>query len=174
MIKKAALIAAMALPALAMADAPKPLTVVETITIKATPDQVWAAVKDFDSLDKWHPGFSKDVLVKGANNTKGTVRELTIKDGPSFKEELLHFSEKKHSYTYRIIDSPLPITGYKSTLTVKPAKDGATDVTWVGHFQRKNPADAPPEAESDAGVTKLITGVYQGGLNNLKKKFEGS
>jgi mxaD protein len=173
MMKKTALAALLALPILALAAPPKTLSVTETVSIKATPDQVWAVVKDFDSLDKWHPAFAKDVLIKGSNNTQGTVRELTIKDGPSFQEELLKFSEKAHSYTYRIIDSPLPISDYKSTLTVKAGKDGATVVTWVGHFKRKNPADAPPEAESDAGAVKLITGVYQGGLSNLKKKIEG-
>ena len=173
MLRHTAILAVLALPTLALADAPKVLTVTETMTIKATPDQVWSAVKDFDSLDKWHPGFSKDVLTKGSNNVPGAVRELTIKDGPSFHEQLLKFSEKKHSYTYKIVESPLPITGYNSTLSVKADKDGLTTVIWVGHFKRKNASDTPPEAESDAGVTKLITGVYQGGLNNLKKKLEG-
>ena len=173
MLRPISLAALLAAPALALAAAPGPLTVTESIDIKGTPDQVWAAVKDFDSLDKWHPGFSKDVILKGGDNKKGEVRELTIKDGPSFKEELLAFSEKTHSYTYRIVESPLPITGYKSMLTVKAGKDGLTTVTWVGHFKRKNKSETPPEAESDEGAIKLVTGVYQGGLNNLKKKIEG-
>jgi mxaD protein len=46
-------------------------------------------------------------------------------------------------------------------------------VTWVGHFKRKNPADNPPEAESDTGAVNLIKGVYQGGLKNLKSMLEG-
>lgn len=165
--------ALLAAPALALATPPGPLAVTETVDIKATPDAVWAAVKDFDSLDKWHPGFSKDELVKGKNNAPGTVRKLTVKDGPSFTEELLKFSEKAHSYTYRIVESPLPITGYKSTLSVKAGKDGMTTVTWTGHFKRKNAADMPPEGETDEAATKLVTGVYQGGLAGLKKKVEG-
>jgi hypothetical protein len=47
-----------------------------------------------------------------------------------------------------------------------------TKVTWSGKFKRKNTSDSPPEAESDAGVTKLIKGVYRGGLDNLKKMLE--
>jgi hypothetical protein len=46
-------------------------------------------------------------------------------------------------------------------------------VTWSGTFKRKNASDNPPDAESDAGVTKFITGVYRGGLDNLKKMIEG-
>jgi mxaD protein len=158
--------------AVALADPPKTLMVTEKAEIKAPIAKVWAAVKDFDSLNKWHPGFSKDEIVKGKNNTPGAVRSLTIKDGPTFTEELLAFNDKHHSYKYRIIESPLPINNYESTISLKAGKDGTTEVTWSGHFMRKNPSDNPPEAESDAGVTKLIQGVYQGGLGNLKKMFE--
>ena len=40
---------------------------------------------------------------------------------------------------------------------------------WRGSCKRKNTSDNPPEAESDAGVKKLLRGVYRGGLDNLKK-----
>ena len=164
---------AMASPGSALADPPKPLSVTETIEINAPVATVWAAIKDYDGLTNWHPGFAKDEIVKGTNNTPGAVRALTIKDGPTFTEELLAFSEKDHSYQYRIIESPLPLQDYVSTVSVAKGKDGKTVVTWVGNFKRKNPADNPPEAESDAGAVDLIKGVYQGGLANLKKQLEG-
>jgi len=164
---------AMAASGSALADPPKPLSVTETIEINAPVATVWAAIKDYDGLTNWHPGFAKDEIVKGTNNTPGAVRALTIKDGPTFTEELLAFSEKDHSYQYRIIESPLPLQDYVSTVSVAKGKDGKTVVTWVGNFKRKNPADNPPEAESDAGAVDLIKGVYQGGLANLKKQLEG-
>ena len=40
-------------------------------------------------------------------------------------------------------------------------------------FKRKNPADNPPEGETDAAAVDLIKGVYRAGLDNLKKKLEG-
>ncbi len=169
--------AAMALFALAacgiaLGAPPQPLSVTETVEIKAPLDKVWAAIKDYDGLPSWHPGFAKDEIVKGTNNTPGAVRALTIKDGPTFTEELLAFSEKDHSYKYRIIESPLPLQDYVSTVSVAAGKDGTTVVTWVGNFKRKNPADNPPEAESDTGAVNLIKGVYRGGLDNLKKQLE--
>jgi len=129
-------------------------------------------VKDYDKLPSWHPGFAKDEIVKGASNQPGAVRALTIKDGPTFTEELLEFNEKGHSYKYRIIESPLPLQDYVSSISVKAGAGGTTVVTWVGDFKRKNPADNPPEAESDAGATKLIHDVYTAGLGNLKKQLE--
>ena len=157
----------------AWADPPKPLRVVESVEIKASPEKVWATIKDFDSLNKWHPGFSADEIVSGGNNAIGSVRKLTVKDGPSFTEKLLAFDDSGRSFRYRIIESPLPITHYVSKVTVRSAGGGMTKVIWSGTFMRKNTADSPPEAESDAGAIKLIKGVYRGGLDNLKKMLEG-
>jgi len=157
----------------AWADPPKTLNVVESVEIKAPLSKVWATVKDFDGLAKWHPGFSGSELVSGSNGKAGAVRKLTIKDGPSFNEKLLHYDAAHHSYRYNIIESPLPITDYSSTITVKAESGGMTKVVWSGHFKRKNTSDNPPEAESDAGTIKLIKGVYRGGLDNLKKMLEG-
>ncbi|MDB6087469.1 MAG: hypothetical protein JWN85_253 [Gammaproteobacteria bacterium] len=167
------ILSALAGPWCALADPPKPLSVTESVQIKAPVDRVWAVAKDFDSLNKWHPGFSKDEVVKGTNNTPGAVRALTIKGGPTFTEELLAFNDATHTYRYKIIESPLPLRDYVATFSVKPGKDGTTKVTWVGKFKRKNPAENPPDAENDAAAVKLITGVFQGGLANLKRLLEG-
>jgi mxaD protein len=165
---------ALAAPWAVLAEAPKTLRVVETVEIKAPAAKVWATIKDFDSLNTWHPGFAKDEIIKGTNDKVGAVRQLTVKDGPTFTEQLLAYTPKSHSFKYKIIDpSPLPIIGYSSTVSVKAGTGGVTVVTWSGWFKRKNAAENPPDAESDAGVTKFVTGVYRGGLDNLKKMIEG-
>jgi len=68
---------------------------------------------------------------------------------------------------------PAALQKYVSTFSVKPGKEGVTKVTWSAKFTRKNPADHPPEGETDAAAVKLITGVFQSGLANLKKMTEG-
>jgi len=157
----------------AFADPPKTLKVVKSVNINAPVDKVWDTIKDFDSLPKWHPGFAEDKLTKGDNNKPGAVRKLTVKDGPSFTEELLAFDEATHSYRYRIIESPLPLRDYHSRISVKPNAKGGSRVTWVGTFKRKSTSDTPPDAENDAAAIKLVTGVYEGGLANLKKILQG-
>jgi hypothetical protein len=167
-------LAALAASWAAFADPPKTLRVEQTVEIKAPGSKVWDAIKNFDSLPSWHPAFAKDEIVKGTNNQPGAERQLTVKDGPTFTERLLKYSPKHQSLHYQIIDpSPLPIVHYRSTMSVKAGADGTTVVTWSGSFKRKNASDNPPDAESDAGVTKFVTGVYQGGLANLKKMMEG-
>jgi uncharacterized protein YndB with AHSA1/START domain len=155
----------------AFADPPKTLKIVESVNVAAPVDEVWDAVKDFDSLHKWHPGFSADEIVKGKNNTPGAVRKVTVKDGPSFTEELLAFDAAKHTYKYRIVESPLPVRDYVSHITVKPGPGGGSRVTWSGTFKRKSTSDEPPEGENDTAANKLISGVYDAGLAGLKKKF---
>jgi len=157
----------------AFADPPKTLRVTKSVNINAPVDKVWDAIKDFDSLPKWHPGFSDDKLTKGDNNKPGAVRKLTVKDGPSFTEELLAFDEGTHSYRYRIIESPLPLRDYVSRISVKPGAKGGSRVTWTGTFKRKSTSDTPPADENDEAATKLISGVYEGGLANLKKMLGG-
>jgi mxaD protein len=47
-----------------------------------------------------------------------------------------------------------------------------TLVTWSGRFKRKNTGDSPPDTENDKAAVDTITGVYTGGLDNLKKIVE--
>jgi mxaD protein len=156
----------------ALADPPKTLHVAQTIVIKAPVDAVWAASKDFNGLAKWHPALEKDEILKGTNNEPGAVRSLSLKGGGTIKEQLLAFSEPTHSFKYKILESPLPVASYVSTLTVKAGKGDTSVVNWVGTFKRKNSADNPPDDQTDDAAKKVITGIYSSGLASLKKQLE--
>jgi mxaD protein len=160
------------LPFAALAENRSLLVVSEVIEINAAPAKVWNFVKPFDSVSRWHPLFSVSEIVSGRDGKLGAIRALTIKDGPTFTEELLALNEQGMAFSYNVIESPLPIDRYLSTMSVKPNGRGGSIVTWVGQFSRKNPRDNPPDAESDAGAVGLITGAYQAGLQNLRKLME--
>jgi polyketide cyclase/dehydrase/lipid transport protein len=160
------------LPGISYADDRPLLVVAEMIEINAAPAEVWNLVKRFDGLVNWHPAFSGSPLVKGKDGQLGAVRALTLKDGPTFTEELIAFNEQGMTYTYEIVESPLPIDHYQASLTVKANAAGGSTVTWIGTFKRKNPRDNVPEAESDAGTMKLISGAYQAGLQTVKKMLQ--
>lgn len=157
----------------AWADPPKTLHVTETVKIKAPLDKVWVTVRDFDALAKWHPALASSALVTGSNGSVGAVRKLILKGGGEVTERLTAYDEAGHSYGYVITESPLPLAHYSSKLTVRAGERDMTEVVWSGSFKRKNTSDSPPEAESDAGAVKVVKGVYRGGLDNLKKMFEG-
>jgi mxaD protein len=163
---------ALLLPAAGLAENRSLLVVSEMIEIEAAPAKVWSFAKRFDGLKEWHPLFSGSEIVSGRDGKVGAVRALTIKEGPTFTEELLALNEQSMAFSYNVIESPLPIDRYLSTMTVKPNGRGGSTVTWIGQFSRKNPRESPPEAESDAAVVGLISGAYSDGLKNLKKLME--
>jgi mxaD protein len=170
----AALLGLAVLSPLAVLADDRPLQVVgEMIEINAKPAAVWSIVKDFDGLQKWHPAIPSTPLVKGKNGQRGAVRALTIKDVPTFTEELVAYDDARMSLTYVIIESPLPLDKYQSSMTVYGNAAGGTTVSWVGTFTRKNPRDKVGDGESDADAVKLISGAYQAGLQNVKKMAEG-
>ena len=143
------------------------LTSNKSVEINAAPAAVWNIVKDFDALNKWHPAFSGDVLTKGANGQVGSVRSLTLKDGPTFTEELTAYNDAKMMFSYKIIESPLPVDKYTSTMTVTPKGNGSV-ITWVGNYITK-----AGSGKTDADSQGLIDGAYQAGLDNVKKMAEG-
>jgi mxaD protein len=149
-----------------------PLQVSKTVSINASVDKVWSTVKDFNALNSWHPAVEKDEIVEGKNNTAGAVRLLTLKGGGTIKEKLLTFNPTKHSFSYAIVEGVLPVSSYQSTFTVKSGGDNQSSVTWSGHFKRKNLGDNPADNENDKAAKDTITGVYQSGLDNLKKMLE--
>jgi len=156
----------------ALAAAPT-LHVTQTISIDASASKVWKTVKSFDALNAWHPAVATDQIVEGTNDTVGAVRLLTLKGGGTIKEKLLSFEPARHKFGYEIVEGVLPVSDYKSTLSVTSAGKGKSTVTWSGHFKRKNTGDSPADNENDKTATDTITGVYTGGLQNLKKMLEG-
>jgi uncharacterized protein YndB with AHSA1/START domain len=140
------------------------LSVKEKVELSAPPEKVWELIKDFDGWQNWHPAVASTEITSGKGNAHGTVRVLTTKDGAKITEKLTHYQPKAMSYTYAILESPLPVTEYVSTLTVKADKGGSV-VNWTSHFKAK-------EGTEEAEATKTIRGIYRAGLDNLKAKFK--
>lgn len=137
----------------------KPLSVTEEVYLTAAPSKTWETIKDFNRWQEWHPAFASTAITKGEGNTKGTVRVLTTKDGAKFTEELVAHSSASRTYQYRIIESPLPIADYVSTLEIRSNKAGST-VVWSSNFKVKDGA-------SEEQMKETISGVYRAGLDNL-------
>lgn len=143
------------------------LSVSKSITIAATADAVWAKTKDFNGLGTWHPAIAKSEIVEGTNNTVGAVRVLTLagETPATIKEKLTALDDAAKTFSYEILEGPLPVAGYSSTFAVAADADGkSATVTWSSKF-KANGAD-------DATATTAIEGVYTSGLDNLKKLLE--
>jgi len=157
---------------IAFADEAKNLTAHEEVSIDAPAAKVWDKVSNFNDLGAWHPAVKTTEIVKGKNNKVGAERLLTLQDGGTIKEKLLAYNAKARSFKYSIVEGVLPVSSYVSSVTVKPVSKDKSLVVWEGTFKRKDTSAAPAEDKNDATAVKVITSVYRGGLDNLKKISE--
>ena len=122
---------------------------------KLSADAMWAKIGDFCGIGKWHPAVEKCEL-----SADGKTRTLSLKGGGTIVEALVKMDAAGRSYTYSIVNSPLPVANYSSTISV--SADGAGSVlTWSGKYDAKG---AP-----DADAMKVIQGIYDSGLAALTK-----
>lgn len=152
MIKRAFIaagfLAALAAPAYAV-DSSK------TATINADPEKVWRVIGDFCGIGDWHPAVDSCTL--DAKDPK--TRTLALKGGGTIVEKQTAWDDKKMMYSYVIVESPLPVEGYKSTIKVAKAGSGAK-VTWTGSYKAKG---APA-----AKAKETIDGIYEAGLKGIE------
>lgn len=128
--------------------------------ILAPPAKVWARIGDWCAIKTWHPAIAN------CASDKPGYRTLTLKDGGRIVEKQTKTGPT--SYSYDIIDSPLPVKNYSATLSAKRDSNGNTDLTWTAKFDAAN---GKTEAEAEAA----IKGIFEAGLKNIKStvKFDG-
>ena len=157
----------------AAAHGPSPQKVEKTIVIKAAPAKVWAVVKDFGNMQAWHPAIASTKLEKKGEETH---RTLTLKGGGEITEKLRSADDKEMKLKYEITGGVAPVADYNSFIQVTAGPGaGESTVTWVGRFYRTYKLNPPiPAGQDDETAVKFVTGVYDGGLANLKKVLENS
>lgn len=140
------------------------LSVKEKQVLKASAATVWATVGDFATLNTWHPAVVAE-QVTGTGQKPGDTRVLTLGDGGKITERLVSHSANRMRYTYEIVDSPLPVQNYRSTIRVVAHGKDSSVFVWSSRF------DAKPGV-SDKDAMDAIRGVYKAGAEALAKKFQ--
>ncbi len=119
--------------------------------------KVWKLMSDFGALASWSPGIDSCEL---EGEGVGAVRTFSM-GGLVLKERLESFDEAARTYSYAIVEGPVPATGYLATVQVGDAGAGRTKILWTSEFE---PAGAP-----EADLVQLFEGVYQGGIKAVEK-----
>ncbi|MBL3569643.1 MULTISPECIES: SRPBCC family protein [Rhodovulum] len=161
------------MPAMALAHGPTRQKITLTADLAAPPEEVWAAIGNFQDMS-WHPAVAASDG-EGGNAIDATrVLHLGTADGPTISEVLYKYDASKMSYSYRITDVKveiLPVTNYSSHLTVKPRDGGGSEVEWRGAFYRGYPNNDPPPELNDEAAIAAVSAVYQAGLDALVARF---
>jgi hypothetical protein len=121
---------------------------------------VWSMIGPFCAIKDWLP----PVGTCTETGSSPAERTLVTKDGKAtFVETQTARSDAEHSYSYTFKSSPLPVTGYTSTLKVVAKGDGVSTVTWSSTYI--------PDDGKEHDARKALTGIYDSGLSSIKAKF---
>jgi hypothetical protein len=131
-------------------------TVVDSVDLGATPDQVWALIGEFGGA--WHPLIAK-IEVTGTGI--GQLRTIETIDGKQIIERLEAIDNSQRLYRYAMV-SGVPAKDYIGTLYVT-SKGAGSSVAWRVQYW----ADGQP----DLIVRTIIGTLLKTGLEGLKNHF---
>ena len=127
-----------------------------SVSVPAAPEKAFAAVDYFGDAS-WVPGTAS-CQVEGTG--VGALRNITTVDGVKLKERLESFDASARRYTYRLIEAPMPLKDYVSTVEVAPDGSGSR-ITWKASFE------AP--AEGGEGIRGALDGLFRAAMDGLRK-----
>lgn len=110
-----------------------PASALETtrwVDVEAKPDAAWRSLGDYCGVAAWHPDV-KGCTVRRDDGV--TVRTLTLADGGTVAERLVDWNDRSRSYTYRLVEGPLPIVDHQSSIYVRRHGDGSR-IYWSGSY----------------------------------------
>lgn len=134
-------------------------SVARTIDVPASADRVWSTVGDFCDIAKWHPAIASC----GLDGKTPPTRILKTKDGATFVERQTRRSDRARLYSYTFLQSPLPVTGYRSTLRVTPRGPDASTLSWNGTYA--------PDKGHEREAAKALLAIYDSGLTAVRDGF---
>ena len=134
--------------------------------IDASADAVWAHIRDFNGLPKWHPTIAESRIEGNwPADRVGCIRNFQLRDGGTIREQLLSLSDYDYQCTYSILESPMGVDNYIATLKLTPITDGnRTFAEWSAEFD-------PPPVQERKLADSIGQGVFQTGFDSLKSYF---
>jgi NADPH:quinone reductase-like Zn-dependent oxidoreductase len=126
-------------------------TVFRSTIIDAPIETVWSWLRDFNGHERWHPAVEESHIegVRAADQV-GAVRTFRLATGAQLREQLLRLSDRDRSFTYCILDSPIPLIGYVASVTLKRVTDG-NRTFWNWHSTFSTPPGLEPALERLVG-----------------------
>ena len=134
--------------------------------IDAPIDAVWGMLRDFNGHERWHPAVAESRIEEGRRPDEiGCVRRFRLTSGGELREQLLRLSDRDHSFTYCILEAPIPLIDYVAILRLKPVTDGRrTFWEWSSEFR------TPPGEESELAAL-VGEQIYEAGFDAIKAAF---
>jgi hypothetical protein len=127
------------------------------LTVSAA--RVWQVVGSFADA-AWIPGTARCELEDRA--VYGT-RRITTENGVVIRERLLSHDENARTFTYTIVEAPMPLEDYESRVQVDENGEGSR-VRWSATWQ------AP--AGAAGGIEQGLGALFRAALDGLKSRLD--
>jgi hypothetical protein len=141
---------------------------VERSTVVNAPiDRVWAVLRDFNGHDSWHPIVAESRIEDNRTGDMiGAVRNFRLRDGAQLREQLLALSDRDHSFSYCLFETPIPLLNYVAHVRLKPVTDrNRTFWRWWSTFS------TPPGRERE--LERMVgEDVYAAGIAAVRRIVE--
>lgn len=137
--------------------------VIRSTILNAPADAVWDVLRDFNGHDRWHPAIASSAIERGEPSDRvGCVRNFRLTDGSNLREQLLTLSDMEQTYSYCLLETPVPLFNYVSHVRLFPVTDGdRTFWEWEGRF------DTPRGREDELAVL-VGDGIYSAGFEAIR------
>ena len=137
--------------------------VLRSTILPAPVEAVWDVLRDFNGHDRWHPAVATSQIERGREADRvGSVRKFRRGDGSELREQLLALSDVDASYSYCLLDTPLPLFNYVSHVRLIPVTDeDHTFWQWEGQFTTFS-------EQKDDLAAMVGNDIYQAGFDAIR------
>ena len=141
----------------------------KSTVIEAPVEAVWNVIRDFNGHDRWHPAIAtSEIERRQSADTVGCVRNFRLEDGSALREQLLSLSDLETTYSYCLLDTPIPLFNYVSHVRLFPVTDGdRTFWEWESRFDT-------PAGRSDELAALVGDGIYAAGFEAIRAHLEAA
>jgi hypothetical protein len=138
--------------------------VVRSTIIDAPVDVLWSVLRDFNGHESWHPIVARSAIERSQPSDRiGCVRRFTLQDGSELREQLLTLSDLEMTFSYCLLDTPIPLFNYVAHVRLLPVTDGNRSFWhWESRFT------TPPGREAELAAT-VGDEVYTNGIEAVRQ-----
>lgn len=138
--------------------------VVKSTVLDAPVDAVWEVLRDFNGHDKWHPAVATSQIERGRDSDRvGCIRRFKLEDGSELREQLLTLSDIEQTFSYCLLDTPVPLFNYVAHVRLLPVTDrDRTFWQWDSRFDTRT-------GEEQAMQDLVGNDIYVAGFNAIEK-----
>ncbi len=137
--------------------------VIRSTVLDAPVEAVWDVLRDFNGHDQWHPAVAESHVERSQPADRvGCVRNFKLEDGSNLREQLLTLSDLEQTFTYCLLDTPVPLFNYVAHVRLAPITD--TDGTfweWESRFDT-------PSGQQEALAELVGEQIYVAGFDAIR------